>query len=286
MDWARNADWPMASASRFVLSKPHKWHVQEMGDGPMLLLLHGAGGGTQSWRHLYEPLGESFRLVAVDLPGQGFTKLGAQGRCSLDAMSEDIAALCAQERWQPDAIIGHSAGAAIALRMAQDMSPPPPVVGINAALGNFKGLAGVAFPLIAKALAATPWIAHIFTASTARPKSVQRLLDGTGSILPVEDQEFYRRLISDKSHVESTLAMMAQWRLDPLLAGLASCLSPTLLITGGNDKAVPPATSTEVAAKMPAATVVELPGLGHLAHEEDGPLVAAEIKKFLGDHLH
>lgn len=286
MDWAQNGDWPKAEFSRFVLSKPHKWHVQEFGDGPLLLMLHGAGGATQSWRHLYDPLAGHFRIAAIDLPGQGFTKLGAQTRCGLQEMSEDIALLCQHQGWEPDAVIGHSAGAAIALQYAQTVDPAIPVVGINAALGNFKGLAGVTFPLIAKALAATPWIAHIFTASSARPKSVQRLLDGTGSILPAEDQEFYRRLISDKSHVEATLAMMAQWKLDPLLDGLGAHRSPTLLITGDEDKAVPPSTSREVAAKMPDAAVVELPGLGHLAHEENGPIVAEKIVAFLNAQLH
>ncbi len=285
MDWARNGDWPQAKHSRFVLSKPHKWHVQEMGAGPTLLLLHGAGGATQSWRHMFQPLSNSYHLIAIDLPGQGFTKLGAQNRCGLQDMSEDIALLCDQEGWAPDALIGHSAGAAIALQMAQRMDTAPPIVGINAALGNFKGLAGVAFPLIAKALASTPWVAHVFTASNARPKSVQRLLDGTGSKLPIEDQEFYRRLVSDKSHVAGTLSMMAQWQLDPLLESLATHPSPTLLITGANDKAVPPATSTEVAAKMPDARVVDLPELGHLAHEENGPLIAAEMRSFLSAQL-
>jgi len=286
MDWTRHRDtWPLAETSRFVLSKPHKWHVQESGSGPLLLLLHGAGGGTQSWRHLIPVLNKNYRTVAIDLPGQGFTKLGAQQRCGLDDMSEDIAALCAQEGWRPAAIIGHSAGAAIALRMAESMAPAPPVVGINAALGNFKGPAGVLFPVMAKVLAATPWVAHLFTASTARKGSVERLLAGTGSTLPPEDMVYYKALVSDRGHVDAALAMMAQWRLDPLLARLEGHPSRTLLIAGAGDKTVPPQTSKEVADRMPDAAYVELPGLGHLAHEEDAPAVAALIEPFLKEQL-
>ncbi len=271
----------MAETSRFVLSTPHKWHVQESGNGPLLLLLHGAGGGTQSWRHLIPVLNRRFRTIAVDLPGQGFTKLGAQQRCGLDEMSADIVALCAQEGWQPDALVGHSAGAAIALRMAEEMSPAPPVIGINAALGNFKGPAALLFPVMAKVLAATPWVAHLFTASTARKGSVERLLAGTGSSLPPEDIAYYKALVSDRDHVDAALAMMAQWRLDPLLSRLGRHPSRTLLIAGSGDKTVPPQTSQDVAAQMPEASYSELPGLGHLAHEEDAGAVAALIEAFM-----
>ena len=282
MDWSTHStDWPHAACSRFVLCKPHCWHVQEMGEGPLLLLIHGAGGSTQSWRHLMPLLAENYRVVAMDLPGQGFTKLGAQQRAGLTPMAQDIAALCTAEGWQPDAIVGHSAGAAIALEMALQQHFKGPVIGINAALGNFKGLAGVVFPLMAKALAMTPMVAQLFTASTARPKSVTRLIEGTGSKLSEADLRWYRALVSDRGHVNATLALMAQWDLNPLLRNLPEYAGPVLLITGDQDKAVPPSTSRDLAAKMPHATHVSLPGLGHLAHEEDAEAVRGVIADYL-----
>lgn len=282
MDWsAHSADWPHAVCSRFVLCKPHRWHVQEMGKGPLLLLIHGAGGSTQSWRHLMPLLAENYRVVAMDLPGQGFTKLGAQQRAGLTPMAQDIAALCTAEGWRPDAIIGHSAGAAIALEMAMQQHFTGPVIGINAALGNFKGLAGVVFPLMAKALAMTPMVAQIFTASTARPKSVTRLIEGTGSKLSEADQRWYRALVGDRGHVNATLAMMAQWDLNPLLRELPKFAGPVLLIAGDQDKAVPPSTSRDLAAQMPCADHVSLPELGHLAHEEDADAVGQVILDYL-----
>lgn len=286
MDWTRHAtDWPLAAHSRFVLCKPHRWHIQQMGTGPLLLLIHGAGGGTQSWRHLMPLLARDFRVIAVDLPGQGFTKCGAQQRLGLIPMAQDLAGLCLDQGWVPDAIIGHSAGGAIALEMARHLSPAPPVIGINAALGNFKGLAGLLFPVLAKALAMTPWVARMFTASTARPQSVTRLIEGTGSKLPEDDLKWYRALVSDPDHVDATLGMMSQWTLEPLLRTLPLHPAPTLLIVGDADKAVPPATSTEVAQRMSQARVVTLPGLGHLAHEENADAVAAEITGFLKANL-
>ncbi len=78
-----------------------------------------AGGATQSWRGVFPLLAAQARVVAVDLPGQGFTQLGARMRCGLDHMAEDLWSLCRYEGWQPAVIVGHSAGAAIALRMAE-----------------------------------------------------------------------------------------------------------------------------------------------------------------------
>ncbi len=283
MDWARDgATWPQSQYSRFVVSKPNRWHLQEAGSGPLLLLIHGAGGATHSWRHLFNTLAADNRVVAVDLPGQGFTQLGAQQRCGLDPMAEDLLALCRSEVLMPDAIIGHSAGAAIALRMAEMMAPAPPdVIGINAALGNFDGVAGVLFPVLAKTIAMVPMAANLFSATTSSRQSIERIIRGTGSVLPAQDIALYRRLVADPSHVSATLQMIAQWKLDPLLKRLPQNAARTLLIVAENDTAVPPEISRKAAALMPDATCVTLPGLGHLAHEEDAGAVAPLIRRFL-----
>lgn len=284
MDWAAHKeDWPHAQTSRFVLCKPHRWHIQEMGSGPLILLLHGAGGSTQSWRHLMPLLARYGRVVAVDLPGQGFTKSGSKQRHGLQPTAQDIATLCAAEGWVPRALIGHSAGGAIALEMARHMTPAPCVVGINAALGNFKGLAGVVFPIMAKALAVMPGVAQIFTASTARKGSVARLIEGTGSKLSAQELRWYGALISDRGHVDATLAMMAQWDLAPLLAALPEHTGAALLIASDKDKAVPAGTSVDTASRMPLGRSIVMQGLGHLAHEEDAQGVFALIHPFLVD---
>ena len=277
MRWPDDAkDWPLTAFSRQVLHRPHRWHIQEHGEGPLILLIHGAGGATQSFRDLFPILAESHRVVAVDLPGQGFTQLGAQQRCGLDHMSEDLLSLCRNQGWAPDIVVGHSAGAAIALRMWElGMRPTRGIVGINAALGNFKGVAGWLFPMMAKALAATPFSAGVFASTTTR-STVRNLVQGTGSRIDQDGLELYYRLATDKGHVDATLSMMAQWSLDGLLARLDQIDVPVHLITGLEDKAVPSNVSREAARRLPRSRLTELPGLGHLAHEED-PATIAEL---------
>lgn len=280
MDWARQGrDWPNRMYSRFVDARPHRWHVQEAGGGPTLLLLHGAGGATQSWRDLFPRLADRFHTIAVDLPGQGFTRCGARNRLSLARMSEDLAHLITQEGWDIDLIVGHSAGAALGLDLARRVQPRG-VVGLNAALGKFDGIAGWLFPLMAKALALNPLAATLLTRMPNGEGRVRELLEATGSKFDERTLELYVALASDRAHVAGTISMMAQWNVDSLLGQLDRIACPVLLLAGARDGTVPPEISRGAAARLPDGRVKILPGLGHLMHEEAPDLIAKEIFDF------
>jgi magnesium chelatase accessory protein len=286
MDWGRDLPtWPNAGLSRLVVQRPHRWHVQETGTGPTVLLIHGAGGATHSWRDILPELALDYHVIALDLPGQGLTQSGARQRCGLEMMTEDIFNLCATQGWVPDAIIGHSAGAAIALRLSQrmtrDTGQPPVVIGLNAALGHFKGVAGWLFPVLAKLLALNPMTAGLFVRSVSAPGRVQALIRSTGSDLDASGMDLYGRLIRDKGHVEATLMMMSQWRLDRLLSDLPSITTRTILIAGTNDKAVPSTVSENAARRMPNAAFMPVSGLGHLAHEEQPAKICELLRTIL-----
>jgi magnesium chelatase accessory protein len=246
----------------------------------MLLMIHGAGGATHSFRHLIPLLSADYRVVAIDVPGQGFTVPGLRRRFGLDEMAADIAALCTQEHWQPFAIIGHSAGAAIALRLAEIM-PVRAVIGINAALEAFDGLSGWLFPAMARLLAATPMVAQVFSRMFGTPSQVRNLLTSTGSRIEPAGEAQYLHLLRMPAHVSGTLTMMAQWNLDGLLQRLGRQTVPCLLITASKDRAVPPSVSQRAAAQMPNASLVDIPGYGHLVHEEAAEPTAQLIREFL-----
>jgi magnesium chelatase accessory protein len=274
-------DWPLSAQSRVIRCRPHEWHVQIVGKGPDVLLLHGAGASAHSFHRLARYL-PGYRLIMPDLPGQGFTRAGGMMRLGLDAMADDLATLCADQGWRPLAIIGHSAGAAIALRLIEVLpNPPRAVVGINAALGPFDGFAGWLFPKLARAMSASPFVAAIVTRLTSKRKQVEGLLRGTGSQLDAEAVTMYQRLVSDPRHVEGTLGMMAQWQLEPLIERFPQIMLPCLLIASDKDKAVPARVSREAAARMQRATYAEITGYGHLLHEEAPEAVAQLVLPFL-----
>jgi len=283
MDWALYAEtWPNADASGFHHVRPHRWHLQEMGpeEAPVVLLLHGTGGASHSWRDVAPRLARHWRVLVPDLPGHGFTRLGALQRSSPDLMAADLGALLARRGAVPALLVGHSAGAALAFRLAQGAaSPPAAIVGVNAALEPFEGPAGFLFPAMARALATNPFTAPLFS-RLAGASAVDQMIGATGSRLDPLGRALYRACLADARHVDGALTMMAQWRLGGLAATLRQTNAPVLLLVGEEDRAVPPDTSERAAALIPEARVVRLPGLGHLAHEEAPDDVADRIDAF------
>ena len=162
MDWQKDgANWSMNQLSRFSFVRPYNWHIQDTQaiDKPILLLLHGTGASTHSWRLLITILKENFRVIAIDLPGHGFTKISNSARSGLEMMAEDILALLIEEKIRPDLLMGHSAGAALAFRLALNIkSGPIGVISVNGVLDHyFDGLSGFLFPIAAKVLSLNPF---------------------------------------------------------------------------------------------------------------------------------
>ena len=275
------ANWPYQNHARRVALAPNDWCLLDLGVGPVVLLLHGAGGSGHSFRNLIPLLAGQYRVIVPDLPGQGFSRAGARGRLGLDAMAADLCALCHAEGLAPVAIIGHSAGGAIALRMAEMMENAPCVIGINAALGEFEGAAGVLFPLMAKVLSLLPLIPNVVSKLWGTTARVDGLLASTGSKVEPAGRAQYLRLVQDAGHIEGTLGMMAQWRLEGLVARFKLNTAPVLLVASTGDRAVPARVSQNAATLLPDAEIVILPKFGHLLHEEAAEAVAGVILPWL-----
>jgi magnesium chelatase accessory protein len=75
--------------------------------------------------------------------------------------------------------------------------------------------------------------------------------------------------------------MVARWDLRALAADLPALRTPLHLLVGEQDGTVPPADGHRAQALVPGATLATLPGLGHLAHEEDARRVAERVLKLL-----
>ncbi|MEO0913740.1 MAG: alpha/beta fold hydrolase BchO [Pseudomonadota bacterium] len=268
MNWAEEkADWPNADLSRFVETRGHRWHVQRGGAGPKVLLIHGAGGATHSWRDMLPMLAEGADVLAVDLPGHGFTTTNGSARSSLPAMAEDLRSLLDAEDFVPRLTVGHSAGAAIALQMARGRAMGD-ILALNAALRPFEGVAGAVFPPLAKLLSLNPFTARFFAWSASGSSSVRNLIEGTGSRLDARGLALYQKVVSDPRHVDGALKMMARWDLAPLLRALPEIDATVTFAIGLEDRTVPPAGTRAEAARMSKVRVEEYPGFGHLMHEE------------------
>jgi magnesium chelatase accessory protein len=303
--WERDGgSWPHHERSRFVMAAGLRWHVQQWPapppppsaqasshpsahpsthtPAPALLLLHGTGASTHSWAGLAPLLAQRYAVLSCDLPGHAFSGKAPGDGASLPGMAAGVRALLAATSFAPQWCVGHSAGAAIAVRMALDGLPLHGIVGINAALMPLPGLAGSLFSPAAKLLALNPLVPHLFSWGAHGPSVLQRLLDSTGSRIDAAGTALYRQLVTHPGHVAGALAMMARWDLPTLAQALPQLRVPLHLLVGAQDATVPPADAQRVQALLPGCTVTSLPGLGHLAHEEDPAHVAEIVGRCVG----
>ncbi len=263
-------DWPNRASSRIVRSGGIAWHVQDVGNGPVLLLLHGTGAATHSWRDLLPAAAQHFRVVAPDLPGHGFTDGRPAGGLSLGAMARATAALLRELDAEPAMIVGHSAGAAVALQLVLDTAfAPKGVVAIAPALLPFPGIAQKLFPAMAKLLFVNPLAPFLFASVARQPGAVERFLArSTGSTIDAAGTAAYARLFGRASHCAGAIGMMAAWDLVGLKKALPKIELPVLILQGDRDTAIPVAAAREAADAMTEARVEVSTGLGHLLHEE------------------
>ena len=293
LQWEQDgSNWPHRAHSRFVRAAHMQWHVQQfdslLADAPTALLIHGTGSSTHSWRGLVPLLTPHFSLLAVDLPGHAFTDMPPGGatsqQLSLPGMAGALGELLKVLAVSPALVIGHSAGAAIGIRMCLDgLIAPQLLVSINGALLPLGGLAGQVFSPVAKVMSALPFVPKFFSWQATSLAVVQKLIASTGSQLDDEGMALYAQLVRNPGHAAGALGMMANWDLPQLERDLPRLKTPLSLIVGSNDQTVSPRQAARLRALWPAASASEQPtlttleGLGHLAHEERPDAVASIV---------
>jgi magnesium chelatase accessory protein len=299
--WEREkSTWPHHEWSRFVEAGGVRWHVQQSGMGPTMLLVHGTGASTHSWRKVMPALAQHFNVLAVDLPGHGFTETvpgsrgpapaagsgglapaagsGGPAPASISGMSLGLTALLRELGIDVDFCVGHSAGAVVLCRMALDRHIRPQVIiGINGAFVPLAGAAGTLFSPIARLMASGSLLPRLLAWSAGNPASLRRMIEGTGSRLDTEGLDLYARLVRDPRHVAGALDMMGNWDLYGFERDLSRLRTRLALIVASNDRTVPPRQAEWVRQRVSTAEIHLLPGLGHLAHEEDPDRVTREI---------
>jgi len=280
--------WPYREASHFVVVagvRVHAWVIDRAPAAaarPTIVLLHGTGAGVHSFRDLVPLLAERFTIVAIDLPGHGFSGL-ASSTASFSASPTGTAAVIAATLGalgvEPDVVVGHSAGAAVAVCLV--LSEPGPhkvrlLVGLGAALVPLEGAAAVLLPLIARWCARTPIASRVIAWRARQPGSVERLVRSTGSRLDVAGIDLYRKLAGCPGHVAGVLAMLAEWNLESVFDRLSLVEVPTLMVAAAGDRAVPVADQRRASDRVEHARLVVVDG-GHLAHEEHPAEIARLI---------
>jgi magnesium chelatase accessory protein len=287
LDWDREGlIWPHRDFSRFVPVDRAIWHVQRMGPpterhAEPLLLLHGTGASVHSWRALMPLLAEHYDVIAMDLPRHAFTTGHAPEETSLPRMARALADLMRALEVDPALVVGHSAGAALALQLALDHGYDGPIVGLNSALRPFPGLAAQMFPAVAKVLFVNPLVPRIFSAAAGFGSEGERFIyRSTRSRIDPQGLACYAALLRNPRHTKGALAMMANWDLPALKGRMHTIDNRVLLIHSDEDAAIPLDWARESSQWLRHAQLEVLAGLGHLAHEEAPERIAQLIREF------
>lgn len=281
-------DWPHRAASRGLRVAGLDWHVQVMGAGPTVVLLHGTGASTHSWAELMPALAEVATVVVPDLPGHGFTRGARMEELSLPRVAADLEALMQALQTccgvgPPVLVAGHSAGAPLAVRWALDgATPPRAIVGFNPSLvpppASYDWVSAWLHPLATSAP-----VASLLARLGGPTGLVDRLLDSTGSRLPPAQRARYARLFSDPAHVRGAMGFMAAADLPALLQAGPALRVPVHFVLGRQDSWVPEtALQRVIAQSFPQARVQSWEG-GHLLHEVEPQravtLLRAELER-------
>lgn len=239
---------------------------------PTLLLLHGFGSSTLSWRKVAEPLAAEAEVIAFDRPGFGFTERPTATdtrnpytppaqleltRGLLDALSVPRAVL-----------VGHAAGGAVAVEFA--LAYPERVAGL-VLVGPILSSGGP--PALLRGLSGTPQAARL------GPLIMRQFADEPGlellrqsyadpSRLTDADIAGFRRPLRADNWDTALWEVTKAGRSTDLSPRLAELNVPTLVVSGAADGVVPPEQHEQAAESIPGAEIKVLAGCGHAPHEE------------------
>jgi magnesium chelatase accessory protein len=278
-------DWPHRKTSRSVAIGMLDWHVQVMGSGPTVLLLHGTGSSAHSWADVMPFLADVVTVVVPDLPGHGYTTGASMESLSLTQIAADLDTLLAKLHVKPVTLVaGHSAGAALAICWALVAAKPPrAIVGFNPSLvpppALYTTLLAPLVNPIATSSALTVWLASL----GGRSGLVNSLLDSTRSSIPEAQRACYAKLFSDPAHVRGTMGYMAAADLPGMLEDARKLTIPTHFVLGAQDPWVPERSLRRVIACSFPNALVDIWEGGHLLHETQPERAAQFLKDVLAE---
>lgn len=259
-----------------------RWHVQVAGAGPAILLLHGTGAASFSWGDLLPLLASRFTVVAPDLPGHGFTPAPDRDLLTLPGMARACGALLTSLGLSPVLAAGHSAGAAIIIRMALDGAfAAPHLVGLNPALIPPPALYRELIAPFMHRLVTARFVTAPAAALARREGVVASLLRATQSSVTPGNRQLYEQMLGSDERVRDVLGMMANWSLTELVADMPRLATPLQLVAGTRDPWIALDDLRSLVRRTPGCTLDTMDG-GHLLHEEHPAAIAQLLTEAAG----
>ncbi len=259
----------------FVQTRAARLYVESQGDGPLLICLHGLGGGAYFFRGLGQRLSDQYRVLALDMPGSGHSRESNSPPFTIQGCVEALLDLIAAQPAGKVSVLGHSMGTLVAL-LAIAQSPkaihsalfsgglPQPMESIRLRLAGRADKIKAQGKMVGIGQDASSGVFATQSKKT-RPEAVAMF----AALLDAQPADIYLQCL------EALITASAWPVVDQIVI-------PTLTMTGSEDPYAPPAEARRMAAalKVPSR-YVEFPDCGHMPFFECPEAFAEEIRTFL-----
>lgn len=249
-------------------------HIETMGQGPDLILLHGWGMHGGVWRGVCVTLAQRFRLHLVDLPGMGHSP------ACVPYTLPHLAQVLAEALPQHAAVCGWSLGGQVAMQLALDF---PDRVGRLILVGStpcFVNTAGWQHGIAAEVFSEfAAQIAADYHPGMGRFLSLQAF-GGESSRSQMRElrEQFAARPAPSPQVLQQALLILLETDLRERMPHL---LLPTLIVHGDRDTLAPVGAAHWMAEQWPQACLNVIPGASHAAFLSHPTAFVEAVMQFL-----
>ena len=265
---------------------PVNLYYQEQGKGPPVLLLHGFGASTFTWRHVIPELAQTHRVIAVDLKGFGQSDKPFDERYSVLDQAELLAQLIEDKDLRDLTIVGHSFGGGVALRLALDANDR-----LGGRLVRLVLLDSIAYPQqipVFFRLLDMPLVSQVGVRMV--PPSVQtrvalQIAYHDDSKIDPEQVEIYAaplKTAAGKHAIVQSARQIVPEDIDTLPERYKTITLPTLILWCDHDRIVPLDVGLKLRRTLPNSTLRLVEGCGHMPQEEQPETTLTLLKSFIG----
>ena len=258
------------------------------GEGPSLVLLHGAGDNALDWQWVMPALAATHRVYAPDLPGSPESARPAADY-SPAFFERFVAAFVDALDVGRATFVGNSLGGLIALRLA--LSEPERAGALvlvdSAGLGRAVNPAFTSVNVPGLGEAALPfWRTPVGAYQRAWGRTALLFAHPPGSV-PREWVAEQCRLALSPGYLEAHLAVLRTQvgfggQREVLVDQLPLLEIPTLVVWGAGDRVFPESQARVAAARLQEGSLAVVPDCGHMPHVECPDRFLAALDDFLG----
>jgi pimeloyl-ACP methyl ester carboxylesterase len=268
---------------------PVNLYTVERGSGPTVLLIHGFGTNTFTWRHVMPDLARDHRVIAVDLKGFGKSDKPIDEHYSARDQAELLIELILARDLRNLTLIGHSFGGGVALLLALEAD-----ARLKGRISKLVLLDTIAYPQsipVFFRLLESPVVSQVgvrMAPADFQIRMALRIAYYDNDKIGADEIEAYSepmKTAAGKHAIIQSARQIVPPDLDEIAARYSTITLPTLILWCDHDRIVPLDVGLKLRRELKDARLRIISQCGHMPHEEQPEETMAEIRMFLGRPL-